>query len=48
MKKGLKKSAPDTPDPIATVEKRTAAGKIHHKPRKVSIIPHALLVSGKW
>ena len=30
MKNGLKKSAPETPEPIATVEKAMDAGKTHH------------------
>jgi hypothetical protein len=36
MKKGLKKSAPDTPDPMATVEKRMETGKIHHNSKNVA------------
>ncbi len=35
MKNGLKNSAPDTPEPIATVEKTMDAGKTHHNCEKV-------------
>ena len=33
MKKGLKKSAPDTPELIAMVENSTDAGNTHHNCR---------------
>ena len=37
MKNGLKKSAPDTPEPIATVENTMDAGKTHHNCENVYI-----------
>ena len=39
MKNGLKKSAPETPDPIAIVEKTMDAGKIHHSCKKLLTSP---------
>ena len=37
MKKGLKNRAPETPDPMATVENRMETGNTHHRVRKESI-----------
>ena len=46
MKNGLKNSAPDTPEPIATVEKTMDAGKPHHNCENVHPIPTVAQAEG--